>query len=108
MPSAESDNDGGVVAPAVLRGEQVSVFVPSRPMTAEDHEAVLELRKTSEGALALVTYTSLERLVEGCGSQQAWISVPESELQHLAKQVDAQVILQDVPLPDEQRQDEAE
>ncbi|MHA6802802.1 SAV_915 family protein [Salinifilum ghardaiensis] len=108
MLSEGSDNGEGVVAPAVLGEQRVPVYVPSQPMAAEDHEAQLELRRTSEGALALVTYTSLERLVEGCGNQQAWISVPESELRQLAEQVDAQVILQDVPLPDEQHQDEAE
>lgn len=108
MPPEEYGADGDVVAPAVLGDEGAELFVPSGRASPHDQELQLELRHTTENALALVTYTSLERLVEGCGNQQAWISVPEAEVQQLAEQVGAQVILQDVPLPDDQRQDSPE
>lgn len=102
--SARPEDDGNEHAPAVgIDGD--SVFIPSEPMKPDDEQANVELRETTEGALALVSFTSLDRLVEGCGEHQAWISVPRAEVQRLAEQVGAQVILQDVPLPHEQRHD---
>lgn len=97
--------DSGDEIASAVTSDSGAVFIPSEPMTPEDQQANLELRETTEGALALVSFTSLEQLVEGCGEQQAWISIPEAEVQQLAAQVGAQVILQDVPLPDQQRKD---
>ncbi|WP_009950386.1 SAV_915 family protein [Saccharopolyspora erythraea] len=59
----------------------------------------MELRQTTGGALALVLYTSLERLVECCGEHQPWMKVPTKELPAVVEQVGAQVIREDVPLP---------
>lgn len=108
MPPEEYGADGETVAPAVLGDQGAEVFVLCSRASPYDQEVQLELRHTTENALALMTYTSLERLVEGCGDQQPWISVPSAEVQQLAEQVAAQVILQDVPLPDDQRQDNPE
>ncbi|MBQ6643973.1 MAG: hypothetical protein IJH84_23470 [Saccharopolyspora sp.] len=108
MPPEEHATDGAAVAPAVLGDEGAELFIPCARAAPHDQQVQLELRHTTENALALVTYTSLERLVEGCGDQQPWISVPSAEVQQLAEQVAAQVILQDVPLPDDQRQDSPE
>ncbi|GAA4854611.1 SAV_915 family protein [Saccharopolyspora rosea] len=85
------------------------VYVPCEPITSVDpqqpHQQVrVELRRTTDGALALLTYTSLERLVEGCGQQQAWISVPGNAVRKLAEDTEAEVILQDVPLPESELQ----
>lgn len=104
MPPEGYEDEGHVVAPAAW-GEVGDVFLPSQQAAPSDPQVQLDLRTTTEGALALVSFTSLERLVEGCGERQAWISVPETEVQRIAEQVGAQVILQDLPLPDEQRHD---
>jgi len=105
MPTGRYAADEEAVAPAVLGDEHAELFLPTGRTVPADQEVQLELRYTTEGALALVTFTSLERLVEGCGDQQPWISVPGAEVEQLAAQVGAQVILQDVPLPEDQRQD---
>ncbi|QGK68980.1 hypothetical protein GIY23_05015 [Allosaccharopolyspora coralli] len=100
VPPAQPGEDH-VVAPAVLGAPQTEVFVPSERASTGDQQVRFELRYTSEGAFALLTYTSLERLVEGCGEAQPWVSVADTDVMTLAEQTGAQVVLQDVPLPDD-------
>lgn len=92
------------MAPAVL-GEQDAplVFVAAKFSDPESKQVTVELRRTTEGELALVTYSTLERLVQGCGERQHWIGVPAEALAVLAEQAGAEIVLQDVPLPEEER-----
>ncbi|WP_281290255.1 SAV_915 family protein [Saccharopolyspora dendranthemae] len=85
--------------------DDTAVFLPAEPVAAGDRQARLELRHTTGGQLALLVYTSLERLVKACGDQQPWISVPVAELHSIAEQVEAEVVLEDIALPDVERRD---
>ena len=82
-----------------------TVFIPAQPTPNDDSQARLELRLTTEGALALVTYTTLERLVLACGERQPWIAVGGSDLLKVAEQTGAEIVLQDIELPGEERRD---
>ncbi|GAA4851414.1 hypothetical protein GCM10025787_38330 [Saccharopolyspora rosea] len=97
--TGDGEDEYAPEAPIPDSGDQiVEVFIPARADVG-NQQVQLELRYTTEGALALVLYTSLERLVECCGEQQAWVKVPASELATIVDQVGAQVIREDVPLP---------
>ncbi|GAA2784914.1 SAV_915 family protein [Saccharopolyspora taberi] len=78
-------------------------FVPCKPVKAGSAEATVELRRTTTGELALPTFTSLRRFVEGCGDRQPWIAVARADVQKIAEQVGAEVVLEDVALPDTER-----
>jgi hypothetical protein len=96
--------DEQTVAPAVLGDESAMVvYVPAERVSPGDQQVRLELRNTTSGELALLIYTSLARLVEGCGDRQPWISVPKSEVRTIAEQVGADVVLEDAALPDTER-----
>lgn len=99
------DEEG--IAPAVVGGaiDDTAVYLPTEPVAAGDRQARLELRHTTGGQLGLLVYTSLERLVEACGDQQPWISVPLADLHTIAEQVEADVVLEDIALPDVERRD---
>ncbi|MEV0701177.1 SAV_915 family protein [Saccharopolyspora sp. NPDC050389] len=97
--------DEQVISPSVLGGEPESVvYVPTERVSPGAQRALLELRSTTGGELALLIYTSLERLVETCGDRQPWISVAKSEVQTLAEQAGASLVLEDfAALPDTDR-----
>ncbi len=104
--------------PAVLSAElgdeagadelPLTAFLPTEPVSVEDQEVRLELRYTTEGALALMTFTSLERLVASCGDQQPWIAVPGGELPMVAERAGAELVLEDFALPESERRIEEE
>lgn len=104
-----SDDAGRRIAPAVLgaeyEGEQTgdAVFVPSRRLQRGDTEATLELRRTEDGQLAILAYSSLELLVDGCGEGQPWVAVPRERVAGLLSLSAADVVLWDVALSQEQR-----
>lgn len=97
------------IAPAVLaaeyEGQQAgdAVFVPSRRVRRGDAEATLELRRTEDGQLAMLAYSSLELLVDGCGEGQPWVAVPRERVAGLLSLSEADVVLWDVALSPEQR-----
>lgn len=76
-----------------------TAYLPIESVSAEDEHARLQLRYTTEDALALVGFTSLDLLVEHCGEHQSWISIPGNELPVAAEQAEAQIIFLDTPLP---------
>ncbi len=79
------------------------VFVASQRFRRGDPEATLELRHTEDGRLAVLAFSSLERLVEGCGEAQPWIAFPHEHLDELVRVSGADVVLWDVALAPEQR-----
>ncbi|WP_345358301.1 SAV_915 family protein [Saccharopolyspora cebuensis] len=99
-----------MVAPAVLdsasgvdeeHGELA--YVPSKKFTRGDREAVLELRATEDGQIAVLAYSSLALLVEACGERQPWVSLRWAALQELQRRGDADVILWNVEIPKDLR-----
>lgn len=83
--------------------EQEAAFVPSQRLRDGDAEVTLELRQTEDGQLAMLAYSSLELLVDGCGQAQPWVAVPTDRVDGLASQGGAETVLWDVGLTPEQR-----
>ncbi|MCX2729489.1 hypothetical protein OOZ19_04505 [Saccharopolyspora sp. NFXS83] len=91
---------------AALDGEDdvpETAYVPSARVTKRDAEVTLELRQTASGDRALLAFTSLKELVEGCGDGQAWVAVRGWQVEGLREESGADVILWDAALPIEER-----
>lgn len=92
LPSAgEPQIDGGLL------------YLPSRPFSHGDFDAVLELQADARGRLQLLVYTSRAELEEGCGPHQAWVAVPASALAEIAEWVGAYQVLFNPVLTEETR-----
>ncbi|WP_216212500.1 SAV_915 family protein [Amycolatopsis aidingensis] len=59
------------------------VYLPTQRVRHGEPAANLELRRTEDGRTALLGYTSMELLVQGCGPDQPWIAVPAHKLERL-------------------------
>lgn len=107
--------DGGLsVPPPVISAEHVgsgdidedvpeTVYIPSERVRSREEDVTLELRRTTDGPLALVAFTSLEQLVEGCGNRQHWVAVRGHSLEDLRERSGADVIVWDAAIPIEDR-----
>lgn len=78
-------------------------YVPSQRLRPEDVEATLELRRTVDGALAVLAFSSLDLLVAGCGASQPWVAVPMDRVEDLVGLAGADEVLWDVELTPAQR-----
>ncbi len=83
--------------------EPTWAFVPTRPILGPHEQVHPELRRTDDGRLALLAYTSLERLVEGCGADQPWVRVPVEEFERIHAECRFDTIALNVALPTECR-----
>ena len=75
------------------------VWVPTQRVTAGATEAAVELRETVRNGLALVAFSSAEALAAGCGADQAFVTIPASELDHLRKVVGFACVVLDQGVP---------
>lgn len=75
-----------------------TVFVPSARVRPGDAELSLELRTLADGRTALLAYSTLDRLVDGCGPAQPWVSIRADRLGELREHFD--VVLVDAELPE--------
>ncbi|MQA11813.1 MAG: hypothetical protein GEU98_25350 [Pseudonocardiaceae bacterium] len=80
-------------------------YVPSERVLAGDTEHTVELRRIANGQVALLAFSSLETLVEGCGENQSWVLYSAADLDELQQECGADVLLWDVTLPADQRKD---
>lgn len=80
-----------------------AVFLPSRPAPPEATEFAVELRELTDGRLAVFAYTTLDRLVEGCGPDQPWVAVDSGRVAEVQREACADLVAWDVPLPEELR-----
>ena len=71
------------------------VYVPSSPVSPGDREAVLELRRTGDGRLALLAYSSLAMLLRCRGPHQPWVAVELDRIDTLPALTGADIILWD-------------
>lgn len=78
------------------------LYLPARPGATSDH-AEIELRRLVDGRVALLAYTALDRLGDGCGPDQPWVLYRTSELGVLRVMSPYDVILLDQPLPESAR-----
>ncbi|MGH3440271.1 MAG: SAV_915 family protein, partial [Sciscionella sp.] len=83
-------------------GSQLA-YVASQHVADMGDEAVLELRETDQGELAVLAFGSLDALVGGCGPQQPWICLPAERLDELVRRSGADGVLWEPALSEEQR-----
>ncbi len=59
------------------------VFAPARPDIRPDHrdEMVFEVRRASDGGLALPVFSRLDRLTAALGPDQPWVALPLHNVQ---------------------------
>jgi hypothetical protein len=83
--------------------EPVLVYVPTRSILGSDDRICPELRRTQDGRLALLAYTSLTQLVDGCGADQPWVRVPVDWFEQIQAECRYDTIALNVALPAESR-----
>jgi hypothetical protein len=61
------------------------VVAPARPDTRPGHDGdtVFEVRRMSDGDLALPVFSTVGRLVRALGNQQPWVALPLRNLQRI-------------------------
>jgi hypothetical protein len=79
------------------------VYLPVAHVPDDATEGQAELRRLDDGRLAVMAYTSLDRLIDCCGEQQPWLLVRVAALSELRTQSGYAVVALDVPLPEELR-----
>lgn len=70
---------------------------------AADGTPELQYRTTRTGQEALITYTTLDQLLEGCGAGQPWTLLTAEQLEEVLREHPVDLIVTDVPKPEEQR-----
>lgn len=75
------------------------VYVPSQRVQLGDEQAQLELRRTDEGSVVLMAYTSPEALVRACGPDQPWVALLSDTVDALLPGLGVTAVLLDHPLP---------
>lgn len=78
---------------------QPVVYVPSRPYRRGDAEAQLELQPLGDDQVALLTYSSRQALLDGCGPDQHYVRLPVDVLPQAMRQCGANRVLIDTSLP---------
>lgn len=76
------------------------VYVPARPYQAGQEQAFLELQPMPGDRLALMAYSSLASLQNGCGPNQPWVALPAGLVSEARRQAGADTVCLDTPLPD--------
>jgi hypothetical protein len=80
-------------------------FLPSERVHRGDMEAAVEFRRTEDGRLVVLAYTSVRALVEACGEKQPWVATPSAHLEQICTESGADAVLWNIALPAEQRRD---
>ncbi len=86
----EMDEQVGTVPPVL--------YVPARHEGGRD-EVELELSTLTDGRVAALAYTSLDRLVQACGAGQPWALLPAARLVELQGAGAFAVIALDAQVP---------
>ncbi|WP_199434006.1 SAV_915 family protein [Qaidamihabitans albus] len=77
------------------------VYLPTGDRSGD--ETSVELRRTEDGRTALLAYSALDRLVDGCGQHQPWAMVRTEHLDKLYEAHPYDVIMLDGAIPEELR-----
>ncbi|RZU51599.1 hypothetical protein EV385_3430 [Krasilnikovia cinnamomea] len=84
------------------------VYVPCEPLREGDQDLTVEVRPTRDGRIALLVYSSLERLVDCCGPYQPWTEMPSTSLEDIRLTSGFNLVLLDLEVPDEFRRTESD
>jgi len=80
----------------------VIAYVPIRPRAGRER-LDLEMKPLSGGGLALLVYTSLDRLLSCLGARQHWVALTEQGLAQVKTVTRYRELMIDQPIPDEMR-----
>lgn len=69
------------------------VYLPAHRVPPDAGEVELELRRLEDGQPALPAFSSLSRLVSGCGGAQPWVLVPTEQLTAVREATGADLLL---------------
>jgi hypothetical protein len=75
------------------------LYVPARQALGPAEQVHAQLRRLTDGRLALLAYTSLPALVEACGEQQSWVSFPADWLRRMEQDGGFDTVVLNMPLP---------
>ncbi|WP_022867440.1 SAV_915 family protein [Schaalia vaccimaxillae] len=81
------------------------LYIPSSG-TATSFGTEVELRRLTDGRIALLAYTALDRLADHCGPYQPWVLIPTDRLDEIERDQNFDVILLDAEIPKEFRRPE--
>jgi hypothetical protein len=95
MTEAASAADTPVIPPVL--------YLPVRDYQPDARDVAIDFRRTRDGRTALLAYTALDRLIDGCGSAQPWVVLPTSKLDEIKEHSPYDMILLDVRIPADQR-----
>ncbi|WP_460934466.1 SseB family protein [Phycicoccus ginsengisoli] len=82
------------------------VYLPCADADATDGPAAaprVEYRRTRDGRTAVVAYSALDRLLDGCGAQQPWTLMTLEQLDELQRREPFDLLLLDLAMPADQR-----
>jgi hypothetical protein len=79
------------------------LYVPVAEYESGSAELTLDFRRMADGRTALVAFTALDRLINGCGDAQPWVMLPTAQLTEIDQRSPYDVILLDVVIPADQR-----
>lgn len=77
------------------------LYVPIHEEVADPTQARVEYRATQDGRVAVLAYTALDRLIEGCGNGQPWILLPTPRFEEMRKVKHFDMVLVDIEMPDD-------
>ena len=77
------------------------LYVPCAEAVADPAQARIEYRTTLDGRVAVLAYTALDRLVQGCGDAQPWVLLPTARFSDMARVHPYDVVLVDIEMPEE-------
>ncbi len=103
--------DAEVAPEVIVGGPDASVagdtaFVPTEAeLSPGDENATVKLVHTVDGGLAVLAYSSLERLVRCCGDRHPWVAFRTENIDALPGVAGADLLLWNEELPPELRRD---
>ncbi|PRX44546.1 hypothetical protein B0I33_11155 [Prauserella shujinwangii] len=83
------------------------VYLPCVETVTDPEQARIAMRTTRDGRVALLAYSALDRLHDCCGRNQPWIVLPTAALDALQQAQPFQLVLLDVVIPEDKRQEGA-
>ncbi|HET8929448.1 MAG TPA: SAV_915 family protein [Acidimicrobiales bacterium] len=79
------------------------LYLPCAQAVSDPADAVVDLRYLSDGRMALLAYTALDRLASCCGDMQPWLVVPAQLLPRLRQVYSWDVLVLDMEIPEHER-----
>ncbi len=80
-----------------------ALYLPCAAQESDPAELKIEMRRTRDGRWALLAYTALDRLLDGCGREQPWCLMPTANLGAVQRVDHFDLLLLDVVIPPEER-----